>query len=108
MDTIKDKVEELISAIRESTEYRNFQEAEQQVIRIPGLEEKIREYCWKNYEIQNSSSEDFSDRIEEFENQYRELREHPVVAQYLESELGICRMLQKINAEITKAVELMI
>lgn len=28
MDTINDKVEELVSAIQESTEYQNFQEAE--------------------------------------------------------------------------------
>ncbi len=108
MDTIKDKVEALIAAIRESSEYRSFQEAEQQVASIPGLEKKVREYCWKNYEIQNSSEEDWYDRVEEFEDKYREFREQPVVARYLESELSICRMLQEINAELTKVVELMI
>lgn len=108
MDTIKDKVEALVAAIRESSEYRNFQEAEQQVIRVPGLEDRIREFCWKNYEIQNSGAEDLYERMEEFENQYREFRKNPVVSQYLESELRMCRLLQEINAEITNVVNLMI
>lgn len=108
MDTIKDKVEELVAAIQESTEYRSFQEAEQQVCSIPGLADKIKEFCWKNYELQNSGAEDLYERMEEFENQYREFRRNPVVAQYLERELRICRMLQEINARITNSVELMI
>jgi len=108
MDTIKDKVEELIAAIQESTEYQSFQEAERQVKNVPGLSEKIREFCWKNYEIQNSGAADLYDRMEDFENQYREFRRNPVVSQYLEKELRICRMLQEINAKITDSVELMI
>ena len=44
MDTINDKVEELVSAIQESTEYQNFQEAEREVRKVPGLAEKIREF----------------------------------------------------------------
>lgn len=108
MDTIKGKVDELVAAIHESTEYQNFQEAEQKVNSIPGLSEKIREFCWKNYELQNSGAEDLYERMEDFENQYREFRKNSVVSQYLESELRLCRMLQEINARITNSVELMI
>lgn len=108
MNTIKDKVDELIAAIQESPEYQNFQEAELQVKSIPGLEEKIKEFCWKNYELQNSGAEDLYDKMEEFERQYREFRKNPVVSQYLERELRICRMLQEINARITNAVNLVL
>lgn len=108
MDTIKDKVDELIAAIQESSEYQNFQEAELQVKNIPGLADKIREFCWKNYEIQNSGAEDLYDKMEEFEQQYREFRKNPVVSQYLERELRICRMLQEINSQIINAVNLVL
>lgn len=108
MDTIQDKVDELIAAIQESIEYRNFQEAEVQVKSIPGLADKIREFCWKNYELQNSGAEDLYDKMEEFEKQYREFRKNPVVSQYLERELRICRMLQEINAQITNVVDLVL
>lgn len=97
-----------MAAIQESTEYQSFQEAERQVSSVPGLAEKIKEFCWKNYELQNSGAEDLYERMEEFENQYREFRRNPVVAQYLERELTICRMLQDINARITNSVELML
>ncbi|MBS6397041.1 MAG: YlbF family regulator [Clostridiales bacterium] len=108
MDTIKDKVDELVAAIRESTEYQSFQEAERQVSSVPGLADKIREFCWKNYELQNSGAEDLYERMEEFERQYKEFRTNPLVAQYLERELRICRMLQEISARITRSVDLVI
>ena len=52
--------------------------------------------------------EDLYERMEAFEDEYREFRKNPVVAEYLESELRICRMIQEINARITNVVELMI
>lgn len=52
MDTIKKKVEELVDAILESTEYQNFQAAEKQVRKVPELADKIKEFCWENYELQ--------------------------------------------------------
>lgn len=108
MEKIRDKMEELISAIRESSAYQSFQDAEREVENIPGLSDQIRKYCWENYEIQNSNAENLDERMEAFKEQYREFREHPAVARYLQSELCICRILQEINAKIAGAVELMI
>jgi len=99
MDTVKNKVEELVAAILESSEYRSFREAGQQVMDVPGL---------ADYELQNSGAEDLYEQMEEFENQYREFRKNPIVSRYLEHELRICRMLQEINARITNSVELML
>ena len=108
MDTINDKVEELVSAIQESTEYQNFQEAEREVRKVPGLAEKIREFCWKNYELQNSDADDLYERLEEFSAQYKDFRRNPVVERYLEHELRMCRMLQEINGKVMDIVELVI
>ena len=108
MDTINDKVEELVSAIQESTEYQNFQEAEREVRKVPGLAEKIREFCWKNYELQNSDADDRYERLEEFSAQYKDFRRNPVVERYLEHELRMCRILQEIHARLAGSVDLMI
>lgn len=108
MDKIKDTVEALVTAIHESDEYRSFQEVEEQVKNVPGLAEEIKEFCWKNYEIQNSGAEDLYERMEAFEDQYREFRKNPLVSQYLERELRVCRMLQEINAKITASIELVL
>ncbi len=108
MDTINDKVEELVSAIQESTEYQNFQEAEREVRKVPGLAEKIREFCWKNYELQNSDADDLYERLEEFSAQYKDFRRNPLVERYLEHELRMCRILQEIHARLAGSVDLMI
>lgn len=108
MDTINDKVEELVSAIQESTEYQNFQEAEREVRKVPGLAEKIREFCWNNYELQNSDADDLYERLEEFSAQYKDFRRNPVVERYLEHELRMCRILQEIHARLAGSVDLMI
>ena len=108
MDTINDKVEELVSAIQESTEYQNFQEAEREVRKVPGLAEKIREFCWKNYELQNSDADDLYERLEEFSAQYKDFRRNPVVERYLEHELRMCRILQEIHARLAGSMDLMI
>lgn len=109
MDRINDKLEELVLAILESPEYQELQKVEAEVSSTPGLAEKIKEFCWKNYELQNSEEEEnLYERMEEFEKEYQEFRSNPVVTAYLERELKMCRILQAINARITNAVELVL
>ena len=98
MDVIKEKVEELRTVI----------EARRQVEQIPGLAEKIREFCWRNYELQNIDGEDLYERLEAFEAQFESFRRDPVVAAYLERELRMCRMMQEIHARLIDIVEILI
>lgn len=107
-DTIREKLNELVEAIQKSSEFDNFQAAERQVRSISGLPDKIREFCWKNYKIQNSEAEDLCEQMEKFEAEYEEFRKNPVVEQYLEHELRMCRMLQEINGKVMDIVELVI
>ena len=46
------------------------------------------------------------DRIDEFEREYEQLRENPVVEEYLQAELAVCRMIQEINMQIADAIDL--
>lgn len=108
MDTIKEKVEELVDTILESTEYQSFQEAERQVRKVPGLADKIREFCWENYEIQNQETEDLDGEMEAFVERYRDFRKDNVVDEYLERELRMCRMLQEIHARLTDIMDFVI
>ena len=75
---------------------------------VPGLEEKIRKFCWENYELQSGDEEGLYERMEAFEQQYEEFRRNTVVEKYLEHELRMCRMLQEINARIMDVVDLVI
>ena len=108
MDRINDKVEELVLDIQESPEYQDLQKIEEKVSSTPGLAEKIKEFCWKNYELQNSDADDLYERLEEFSAQYKDFRRNPVVERYLEHELRMCRILQEIHARLAGSVDLMI
>ncbi|MFG6332625.1 MAG: YlbF family regulator [Lachnospiraceae bacterium] len=108
MNIVKEKVEELVEAIRESPEYHSFMAAKRQVEQVPGLADRVREFCWKNYELQSGDPEDLDERIKAFEEQYHEFRRNPVVERYLEYELRMCRMLQAIDARIMDAVDLVL
>jgi cell fate (sporulation/competence/biofilm development) regulator YlbF (YheA/YmcA/DUF963 family) len=108
MNTIKEQVEELVEAIQKSDVYQEYLETAEQVRKVPGLEEKIRDYRLKNYELQTSEVEDLYERMEEFERQYSDFRKDPLVSLYLERELRVCRMLQSISTRITESVDLMI
>lgn len=108
MDTIKKKVEELVDAILGSTEYQNFQAAEKQVRKVPELADKIKEFCWENYELQNCRAEDLYEQVEAFEERYRDFRRNTVVEEYLERELRMCRMLQEIHARLTDIMDFVI
>ena len=72
----------------------------------PGLQEEINEYRRKNYLLQKSDDEELFDRIDEFEREYEQLRENPVVEEYLQAELAVCRMIQEINMQIADAIDL--
>ena len=108
MDTIKEKVEELVDTILESTEYQSFQEAERQVRNVPGLADKIKAFSWENYEIQNQETEDLGGEMEAFVGRYQEFRKDAIVDQYLERELRMCRMLQEIHARLTDIMDFVI
>ncbi len=108
MDTIKEKVEELVDTILESTEYQSFQEAERQVRNVPGLADKIKAFSWENYEIQNQETEDLDGEMEAFVERYQEFRKDAIVDQYLERELRMCRMLQELHARLTDIMDFVI
>lgn len=108
MDNIREKLEELMGAIEVSEEYQSFREARRQVDTVPGLAEKIREFCRKNYEIQKHDSENLNELMEEFESRYEEFRRNPLVKTYLERELRMCRVMQEINVRLMGMMDLLI
>ena len=64
-------------------------------IRISKTECTIRH---KNYLLQNSDGNvDLYDATDKMEQEYREFRKNPLVAEYLAAENAFCRVVQKVN-----------
>lgn len=96
-------VEALIAAIKGSDVYRRYLAALEAVKQQPGLKEQIDEFRRKNYEMQSTGDMAF-EHIEQFEREYSDFRENPLVSEFLAAELALCRMIQQINFNVTEAL----
>ncbi len=94
-------VENMIAAIKGSEVYGKYLTALALVKQQPELKAQIDEYRRKNYEMQSNGDVAF-ERIEQFEQEYADFRENPLVSDFLASELALCRMIQQINLHITE------
>jgi len=106
MDKIEKATDELIEAIKESDIFLNYEMQKEKVQKQPELKQRINEFRQQNYMLQNSVEADkLFDQVDCFQKEYESFREIPLVNDFLNAELGFCRMMQEINARITEAVD---
>lgn len=98
MSRMDEAMQELVEAVKFSEEYIRYQDIKNRVHNQPQLEEQIYAFRQKNYLLQNSDGNvDLYDATDKMEQEYREFRKNPLVAEYLAAENAICRVVQKIN-----------
>lgn len=98
-------IQEFTERLKMTREYKRYEDSREEVRKYPGLQEQINEYRRKNYMLQKSE-EDLFDKIDAFEKEHEEFCANPVVAEYLEAEDAVCRMIREIHAQIANAIEL--
>lgn len=106
MTEIYRMVDELIDAIKASDVYQDFHREKERVKRHPQLKEQIDEYRKRNYELQSMTQDDeLFHKIEQFEKEYEEFLENPLVNDFLEAELAFCRLIQDVTGRMIQAVD---
>lgn len=103
MNNIDNAVEQLISCVKESEIYKEYEEKLSEVNKYPDLKRQIDEYRTRNFLMQNSKEVAF-EKLEKFEQEYEDFMENPLVEDFLAAELAFCRMMQDINNCITEAL----
>lgn len=104
MNQLDEAVEQLIEVIRASEDYQEYRRQLEKVKQYPELKEKIDEFRRRNFELQCSPDYAF-DKMEQFELEYRELRDDPLVSDFLAAELAFCRLMQHVSGRIVEAVD---
>ena len=104
MNNVDNAVTLLISSVKESVVYKEYRKQLSEVNQYPDLKRQIDEFRTRNFQMQNSSEVAF-DKLEKFEKEYEDLRENPLVANFLAAELAFCRMMQEVNNCITEALQ---
>lgn len=92
-----------IQKILQSREYREYAEVRDKVKLVPDLKKQIDEFRTKNFELQTGDDAAF-EKIEQFEKEYEDFMEIPLVSEFLAAELAFCRMMQKNNSVIMNAI----
>ena len=73
-------------------------DAEQRHSYKRAFKQQIHAFRHKNYLLQNSDGNvDLYDATDKMEQEYREFRKNPLVAEYLAAENAFCRVVQKVN-----------
>lgn len=107
MDEVESAVYDLIDAIQETEEYKQYQKMKKEVARDPALRDEIDDFRLKNYALQASemSSGALMEATDEFERKYEDFRSNPLVNDFLSSELAFIRMMQYVYDEIIDAID---
>lgn len=105
MDEINRAIKDLVAAIKMTDIYIQYSIEKEKLQLFPELKNGIDQYRKKNYELQNSQNvDDMFERVDAFEKEYEGFRENPLVRDFLEAELSICRLMQEVYLNITEAI----
>ena len=106
MAELDEALDSLITAIKASKEYVKYELEKEKVKRFPDLKAQIDQYRELNYKLQDSTEDsELFHKIEDFEHEYEKFREDPLVSDFLAAELAFCRMMQKLNIQLTAALD---
>lgn len=103
---IEQATDQFIEAIKQTAEYREYMIQKEKIEKYPKLKEQIYAYRQKNYELQLlGDTDELFEKIDDFQQEYAQFREDPLVSDFLAAELAFCRMMQEINIRIMEGID---
>lgn len=101
---VKDALDNLIDVIKKDEVYEEYHRQLNLLRQNPELKRQVDDFRKRNYQMQMGEDLDFV-KLGAFQEEFKTLRENPLVDNFLASELAFCRMMQNINFDIVEAVE---
>ena len=104
MDKVTECLDALIEEMRESRAYQNYLWMEEELEKDPDLKSRVDDYRIRNYRLQQSENVDFYDAVDSLERDSYALRKSEKANAYLEAELEVCKMVQKVQDRISEEI----
>ena len=101
MNEIKDCIDALLAAVQNSEEYQKFEKYRDLLKENPELMDRVNAFRGNNFRLQNEANRD-----EQLNRESRELRRDPLVNAFLDAELALCKLMQKICRTLTEGINL--
>lgn len=106
MDEINAAIENLLEAIRGCDIYQEYIHQENLLSRDPNLKARVRAFRANNFRLQNEATDsELIAVVEGIYHESRELRKNPQVNAYLDAELAVCKMMQRISRKLCDGIE---
>lgn len=107
MNEIKDCIDALLAAVQNSEEYQEFEKYRDLLKENPELMDRVNAFRGNNFRLQNEANRDELFReTEQLNRESRELRRDPLVIAFLDAELALCKLVQKICRTLTEGINL--
>ena len=104
MDKVSECLDTLICEMQKSETYQSYLKMQAELEKDPELLARVDEFRAKNYRLQQEENIDLYDAVDSLERDSYELRKNEKANAFLEAELGVCRMLQKVHDRISDEV----
>lgn len=106
MDELDKVIDDFVEAIKNTNEYREYEEEKEKMHRLPELKAQVDDYRLQNFRIQQITDPNrLIDETENFTKRYEKFREDKRVSDFLAKELAFCRMMQYVNNNIMEALD---
>lgn len=106
MDIVTERLHALTDAMRNTIDYQSYLKLEAELDKDKELKRKVDEFRLRNFSLQKEENVDLFDAVDDIDREFVELRKNPVVEEYLEAELSVCRMVQKVLNAINHEVKI--
>lgn len=107
MNEMKECIDALLAAVRGSEEYQEFVKYRDLLKENPELMDRVNAFRGNNFRLQNEANRDELFRVtEQLNRESRELRSDPLVNAFLDAELALCKLMQKICKTLTEGIDL--
>lgn len=109
MDEIKRNIDALLDAVKGSEEYQEYKKQEEILDRDQELKARVYQFRSKNFMLQNEANrEELFQVAEQLSQESKELRRNPQVNAYLDAELAMCKLMQKICKTLTEGIDMQV
>ena len=76
-------INQFLNELQDSSAFRDYKYQKERIRKVPGMKERINEFRKKRFEFQKYEGEDLFEKIDEFQKEYQNFKEEPIVREYL-------------------------
>ncbi len=107
MDSVMKCEKALLDALRSSEAFKRYDEAKQQLDEHPEKWEVVNAYRSSGHRLAMGGATDGQwEQMEWLQKDHHEVTKDVLVAEYLEAEVAVCRMMQEIYLDLAQLVDL--